>query len=109
MHLSGDPEPGDVCGLFFFFSVAPNSVGSEGLRCYGFAVASESASCLHKNPGPLSPAMNTVPLEADAVLYMLVLVLSKASAPELFPWSLSQAFVLPACPALDMQISFQGL
>ena len=73
MHLSGDPEPGDVCGLFFFFfSVAPNSVGSEGLRCYGFSVASESASCLHKNPGPLSPAMNTVPLEADAVLYMLV-------------------------------------
>ena len=65
-------------------------------------------------PWPLhSPFCYTVsPLHSPfcyTVIRYLPLVLSKVPAPELFPWSLSQAFVLPACPALDMQISFQGL
>ena len=71
--MSKDPGPGDIYGLFFFFLVAPNSMGSKGPRCYGFAVTSESASCLHKNPGLLSPAMYTLALRGRCcVVYISI-------------------------------------
>ena len=74
---------------------------SPSLAFGPYSSYSSSASTL-ASPQSIPPHCRQIPR-------CLPLVLSKASAPELFPWSLSQAFVLPACPALDMQISFQGL